>query len=75
MSPLELRQKLHAQLDRIPEEKLDAFSILIQNFHGSLNFHTSDPEKLPPRTPGLLSGKLNDSFFEPLPEEELQAWE
>jgi len=28
-----------------------------------------------PRTPGLLSGKLGDAFFEPLPEEELQQWE
>jgi hypothetical protein len=27
------------------------------------------------RTPGLLSGKLGDAFFEPLPEEELQQWE
>jgi len=24
------------------------------------------------RTPGLLSGKLGDAFFEPLPEEQLQ---
>ena len=28
-----------------------------------------------PRTPGLLKGKVEDSFFEPLPEEELAAWE
>ncbi|NJM48741.1 MAG: hypothetical protein HC860_23385 [Alkalinema sp. RU_4_3] len=70
MSPLELRQKLHSQLDRIPEEKLDAFSLLIQQFHPSL-----DPEKSPPRTPGILNGKLSSSFFDPLPEEELQAWE
>jgi hypothetical protein len=70
MSPLELRQKLHAQLDRIPEAQLDTFSTLIQQFHASLN-----PEKSPPRTPGLLSGKLSNSFFEPLPEEELQSWE
>jgi len=27
------------------------------------------------RTPGLLKGKLGDSFFDPLPEEELKAWE
>jgi prevent-host-death family protein len=27
------------------------------------------------RTPGLLKGKVEDSFFEPLPEEELAAWE
>ena len=28
-----------------------------------------------PRQPGLLSGKVEDSFFEPLPEAELAAWE
>jgi prevent-host-death family protein len=28
-----------------------------------------------PRHPGLLSGKVDDSFFEPLPEDELEAWE
>jgi prevent-host-death family protein len=32
-------------------------------------------EKPKPRTPGLLSGKVEDSFFEPLPETELDAWE
>ncbi len=30
------------------------------------------PEK---RQPGLLVGTLDDSFFDPLPEEELAAWE
>jgi hypothetical protein len=32
-------------------------------------------EQKQPRTPGLLTGKLGDAFFEPLSEEELQAWE
>jgi prevent-host-death family protein len=27
------------------------------------------------REPGLLKGKLEDAFFDPLPEEELAAWE
>ena len=27
-----------------------------------------------PRLPGLLSGSVDDSFFEPLPEEERDAW-
>ena len=27
------------------------------------------------REPGLLKGKVDDAFFEPLPEEELAAWE
>jgi prevent-host-death family protein len=28
-----------------------------------------------PRTPGLLKGEVSDAFFEPLPEDELAAWE
>ena len=27
------------------------------------------------RQPGRLSGKVGDAFFEPLPEQELDAWE
>jgi prevent-host-death family protein len=27
------------------------------------------------RVPGLLSGKVGDEFFDPLPDEELEAWE
>lgn len=27
------------------------------------------------RQPGLLTGRVEDAFFEPLPEEELRAWE
>ena len=30
---------------------------------------------LPPRLPGLLKGRVEDSFFDPLPDEELDAWE
>ena len=28
-----------------------------------------------PRRPGILHGKVDESFFEPLPEDELAAWE
>jgi prevent-host-death family protein len=28
-----------------------------------------------PRTPGLLVGTVEDTFFEPLPDDELDAWE
>jgi antitoxin (DNA-binding transcriptional repressor) of toxin-antitoxin stability system len=36
----------------------------------------ADGKPKPPRKPGRLKGKisLDDSFFEPLPEEELKAW-
>ena len=32
-------------------------------------------EEPPLRQPGLLEGSIDDCFFEPLPEEELEAWE
>ncbi len=31
-------------------------------------------EGMAPRRPGLLKGRLPDSFFDPLPDEELDAW-
>lgn len=30
---------------------------------------------LEPRRPGLLKGPVNDSLLDPLPEDELKAWE
>ena len=30
---------------------------------------------LTPRRPGLLTGRVEDSFFEPLPDEEVEVWE
>jgi prevent-host-death family protein len=32
-------------------------------------------EKPKAREPGLLEGRVEDAFFEPLPESELAAWE
>jgi prevent-host-death family protein len=29
----------------------------------------------PERRPGRLAGQVDDAFFEPLPEEEFEAWE
>ncbi len=28
-----------------------------------------------PRRPGLLAGEIGEDFFDPLPKEELEAWE
>ena len=28
-----------------------------------------------PRAPGILKGKLGEQFFDPLPGDELEAWE
>jgi hypothetical protein len=62
--------KIIQELQDIPEEKLAALYDIIYYFRLGL-----DQENKQPRTPGLLSGKLGDAFFEPLPEEELQQWE
>jgi len=32
-------------------------------------------EKTKHRAPGIAVGKVDDAFFEPLPEEEMKAWE
>lgn len=58
------------ELQDIPEDKLTEIYNIIQEFRLGLNAENSQP-----RIPGLLTGKLGDAFFEPLPEEELQQWE
>ncbi|MFB6277500.1 MAG: hypothetical protein ABEI32_15290 [Halothece sp.] len=65
-----LIQKIMQELQNIPEDKLWELYDIIHNFRLGL-----EQENNPPRTPGLLNGKLGDAFFEPLPEEELQQWE
>ncbi|TAF07161.1 MAG: hypothetical protein EAZ76_18210 [Nostocales cyanobacterium] len=62
--------KIIQELEQIPEEKLAEIYDLIHYFRVGLN-----QQKLQPRTPGILTGKLSDTFFDPLPEEELQQWE
>ena len=69
-----LIQKIVQELEEIPEERLAEIYDLIHYFRLGLN-QEKDQQKSQPRTPGLLSGKLGDAFFEPLPEEELQQWE
>jgi len=65
-----LIQKIVQELQDIPEDKLAEIYDLIHYFRLGLDRETAQP-----RTPGLLTGKLGDAFFEPLPEEELQQWE
>ena len=31
-------------------------------------------EESQPRVPGIVEGRVEDAFFEPLPESELEAW-
>jgi hypothetical protein len=65
-----LIQKIVQELQDIPEDKLAEIYDLIHYFRLGLG-----REQLQPRTPGLLTGKLGDAFFEPLPFEELEQWE
>ncbi|MBE9040396.1 hypothetical protein IQ235_06275 [Oscillatoriales cyanobacterium LEGE 11467] len=65
-----LIDKIVQELKAIPEEKSIEIYDLIHDFRLGLG-----QETLQPRTPGLLTGQLSDSFFDPLPEEELQQWE
>ena len=65
-----LIQKIINKLQDIPEEKLAEIYDLIHYFRLGL-----DKASKPPRQPGLLTGEVDDSFFEPLPEAELQRWE
>jgi hypothetical protein len=65
-----LIQKIVQELENIPEDKLPQLYDLIHYFRLGLS-----QERTQPRTPGLLKGKLDDAFFDPLSEEELQQWE
>ncbi|AFY48308.1 hypothetical protein Nos7524_2467 [Nostoc sp. PCC 7524] len=65
-----LIDKIIQELQDIPEDKLAEIYDIIHYFRIGL-----DREAAQPRTPGILTGKLSDAFFEPLPEEELQQWE
>lgn len=65
-----LIQKIVKELQAIPEEKLAELYDLIHYFRLGLGQAAQ-----PPRQPGLIAGEVDDSFFDPLPEEELQRWE
>lgn len=65
-----LIQKIIQELQDIPEEKLAEIYDLIHYFRLGLG-----KEPSPPRQPGLIAGDVDDAFFEPLPEEEIQRWE
>lgn len=65
-----LIQKIVKELQGIPEEKLAEIYDLIHYFRLGLS-----KEPRSPRKPGLIAGDVDDAFFEPLPEAELQRWE
>jgi len=65
-----LLQQIIDELNQIPEEKLSQIYDIVHDFRLK-----SAPNKLEPRQPGLLKGKLGDAFFDALSEEELAQWE
>jgi hypothetical protein len=64
-----LIQKIVQELQDIPEKLAELYD-LIHYFRLGLS-----QKRMQPRTPGLLKGELSDTFFEALPEKELQQWE
>ena len=73
-SEMEIKALIRAELDTFSEEQLKQLYQIIKNFKQETRKSIRDQDQFP-RTPGLLSGKLGDAFFEPLPEDELQQWE
>lgn len=67
---MNLPQQILGELQALPEDKLAEIYDLIHYFRLGL---AREPQA--ERQPGLLKGTVSDSFFEPLPEEELKAWE
>ena len=65
-----LIEKIYQELQDIPEDKLAEIYNLIHYYRLRLG-----QEQTHLRTPGLLTGTLEDAFFEPLSEEELHQWE
>jgi hypothetical protein len=67
---MQIQQQIMQELADIPEDKLLGLYELIHYFKLGLI-----KEKHQERMPGILQGTVSDSFFEPLSEEELKAWE
>lgn len=67
---MHIQQKIILELADIPEDKLVGLYELIHYF--KLGLMKGEKQE---RQPGILQGTVSDHFLEPLPEEELQAWE
>jgi len=72
-----LAEKIIKEVNLIPATKLPEVYDFIHYFR--IGIEQSQPVNqnnlLIPRQAGILNGKLSEAFFEPLPEEELKAWE
>ena len=67
---MQIQQQIMLELSDIPEDKLAGLYDLIHYFKLGLS-----KEEKQERNPGILQGSLSESFFETLPEDELNAWE
>jgi hypothetical protein len=67
---MHIQQQIMLEIGDIPDDKLVSLYELIHYFKLGLS-----KESQRERIPGILPGTLSDSFFEPLPEQELSAWE
>ena len=67
-------QEAKAQLSQLLDRVLSGEEILIAKAGKPVVRLLPVNERLP-RVPGIAEGKVTEAFFEPLPEEELKAWE
>jgi len=65
-----LQKQLFEEIELIPADKYEEIYDLLHYFRLGLT-----QKKNVERKAGLLKGQLSNAFFEPLPEEELNAWE
>lgn len=63
-----------ARLSELLERAVRGEDIVIAK-HGKALVRLMRVEDRAPRCPGIAKGTLTDAFFEPLPDEELEAWE
>ena len=56
-------------------EKVRAGAVVIIAKRGKPIARLCPLEPLEARVPGLLEGRLDDAFFDPLPDDELDVWE
>lgn len=63
-----------ANLSRLVDAAIAGEEIIIAKA-GKPVVRLTPVEGLAPRQPGLAKGQITEAFFEPLPEQELSAWE
>ena len=72
-----LAEEIIKEINLIPTTKLHEVYYFIHYFR--IGIEQSQPVYQKhlsiPRQAGIMNGKLGEAFFEPLPEEELKAWE